>query len=252
MDGPVNTLRQRLSALRVALAGRLDPRVEPEPSRASFAQEGEDLVLDRFLGGRAGGFFVDVGAHHPSRFSNTRHFAARGWHGINVEADPALLAAFREQRPGDVNLHCGVGIAPGSMRLHVFNDPALNTFDPEWAADRARLDDYWITSTVDVPIRRLDAILDEHRPPDTGIDFLSVDAEGLDLEVLQSNAWDRHRPEFVLVECVAATTLGDVADDPVARYLSQQGYVAVGKTLYTVVFQDAGRLGDRSVAGIGR
>jgi FkbM family methyltransferase len=252
VDGTVSRVRERLARIRVAVAHRLDPRTDPGPSRASFAQEGEDLVLDRFLGGRTGGFFVDVGAHHPSRFSNTRHFAARGWHGINVEADPALLAAFHEQRPDDVNLNCGVGLADAPMRLHVFNDPALNTFDEEWAADRARLDAYWVESIVQVPIRRLDAILDEHVPDGTRIGFLSVDAEGLDLEVLQSNAWDRHRPEFVLAECVAARSLGEVADDPVARYLSERGYVAVGKTLYTVIFQDAALLGDRSVAGIGR
>ena len=55
----------------------------------SYAQEGEDLILYRMIYGKIDkGFYVDVGAHHPKRFSNTYFFYRKGWRGINVEPMP--------------------------------------------------------------------------------------------------------------------------------------------------------------------
>lgn len=71
-------------------------------SKPSYSQEGEDRLLDRYFGNRANGFFVDVGAHHPHRFSNTYLFYKRGWRGINIDAMPDSMKAFKSMRPRDV------------------------------------------------------------------------------------------------------------------------------------------------------
>ena len=57
----------------------------------SFSQEGEDLVLARIFEGKKNGFYVDIGAHHPTRFSNTHYFYRRGWSGINIDAMPGSM-----------------------------------------------------------------------------------------------------------------------------------------------------------------
>ncbi len=75
--------------LTLRLAERLDPYVQ-----LSYSQDGEDMVLRRLLGGQRSGFYVDVGAHHPFRFSNTCYFHRLGWRGINIDADPDAMALF--------------------------------------------------------------------------------------------------------------------------------------------------------------
>ena len=74
----------------------------------SWSQGGEDLALIASLGETIGRY-LDIGAHHPSRFSVTRHLYQRGWSGVNVEANSALLPAFKKKRNRDINLWNAVG-----------------------------------------------------------------------------------------------------------------------------------------------
>ena len=166
----------------------------------SSAQEGEDLILLRLFGNAHRGFYVDVGAHHPFRFSNTCALYMRGWHGINIDADPDAIEAFRGERPRDINLSLGVLQTSGKSTLHVFSDPALNTFDEALAREREKLPGYRLVAKREVETERLDTILAQHLPEGTMIDVLNVDAEGRDLEVLRSSDWRRFRPRCVLVE----------------------------------------------------
>src|SRR5437879_2682243 len=116
------------------LLDKLFANTERRLSNVCFGQEGEDLILDRLMGGRTKGFYVDIGAHHPIRFSNTYLFSKRGWHGINVDAEPGSMALFRKMRPRDINIESGVGERAGTMLFYRFNEPALNTFDEKEAA----------------------------------------------------------------------------------------------------------------------
>jgi hypothetical protein len=60
----------------------------------SYSQEGEDMILNRIFEGKCQGFYVDIGAHHPRRFSNTYFFYKHGWTGINVEPNPDVVRIF--------------------------------------------------------------------------------------------------------------------------------------------------------------
>ncbi|MFM9973057.1 MAG: FkbM family methyltransferase, partial [Beijerinckiaceae bacterium] len=82
------------------------------------------MILRRMFAGKTDGFYVDVGAHHPFRFSNTCALYQSGWRGINIDADPALIAAFRRHRGRDINLSLGISDVPGTLAFHVFNEPA--------------------------------------------------------------------------------------------------------------------------------
>ena len=124
----------------------------PIGGRLSYAQEGEDLVLARILGTNTSpGFFVDVGAHHPTRFSNTYYFYRRGWRGINVDALPGTASLFQRARPRDVTVECGVGAQAGVMTYFVFNEPALNTFSEQEAHKKDR-HPYHIVNRLQIPV----------------------------------------------------------------------------------------------------
>jgi len=208
----------------------------------SYSQEGEDRVLSLLLfklhGGKhiKDGYYVDVGAHHPYRFSNTCLFYRQGWRGINIDAMPGCMSLFQKRRPRDINLEGGVARKAATLKFFVFNEPALNTFDEGLA--KARCNDVWhITSTVDVPVSPLSEILEKHLSIEQRIDFLSVDVEGLDLDVLQSNDWEKYRPLVVLVETFGLS-FEELASDPLTGYLHSLGYIAYSKTVNTTFFVD--------------
>jgi len=204
----------------------------------SYSQEGEDLVLRRFLKDETKGFYVDVGAHHPQRFSNTYYFYQKGWRGINVDADPDLVKEFDARRPRDINITAGVGSDGRELTFYVFNEKALNTFDQEIARKHSKIMDYSIVEERTIKIVTLSKILDKHLPNKQRIDFMSVDVEGNDLDVLKSNNWDIYRPRFLLVECHNISSIPAIMKDKLVTYLFRQRYIPVAKTLLTVIFTD--------------
>ena len=142
----------------------------------SYSQEGEDLLLRRIFEHQKIGFYVDVGAHHPFRFSNTYLLYKRGWRGINIDAMPGSMRLFRKFRPRDTNIECGVGLGGGHLMYHMFNEPALNGFSPELSTLYANNPLYHLKASVPVQVKKLSEILDLHLPQDTHIDVLIVRA----------------------------------------------------------------------------
>lgn len=202
----------------------------------SYAQEGEDRILWRLFEGRRSGFYVDVGAHHPKRFSNTYLFYRDGWSGITVDADPAAAAPFARVRPRDVHVTAGVTDAPGTLTYFRFDEPALNTFDPALAEERSRLGRYRSLAPLSVEATTLSRILEAHLPAGREIDFLSVDVEGYDLKVLRSNDWKAYRPAVVLAESIGAS-LASLSSDPCCALLRSVGYEPLAMTVNTVIYQ---------------
>lgn len=212
-----------------------DPDMQPS---LCYGQDGEDLILDRLLERQAQGFYVDVGAHHPVRFSNTHMFYKRGWRGINIDAMPGSMKKFERVRPRDINIECGVAGSAGKLMYYRFNEPALNTFD----AAEAQLKNkppYQLLDIVEVTVERLDTLLERHLPVGQEIDFLSVDVEGKDEEVLRSNDWSRYRPRFILAETLRTDMLG-MSECPVVRLLLSVGYKPVAKAYNTSFFAREG------------
>lgn len=187
------------------------------------------------------GFYVDVGAHHPVRFSNTYFFYKKGWRGINIDATPGSMSLFKWLRRRDVNLELGIGPAKGSLTFYCFDEPALNTLSKQVADERASGGRYKIKKEVIVPILPLSEVLSQHLPSGQKIDFLSVDVEGMDEVVLRSNDWSRFRPVYVLAED-SNFEMGAQNGETVGVYqfLTEQGYALVAKTQRTLIFKDIG------------
>ena len=92
-----------------------------------YSQEGEDLILSRIFDKKVG-FYVDIGAHHPFRYSNTYKLFQSGWSGINIDASPETINLFKRHRPKDINLNLGVSNCDGELEFYQFEDGAYNTF----------------------------------------------------------------------------------------------------------------------------
>ncbi|MBP1652581.1 MAG: hypothetical protein H6Q26_2738, partial [Bacteroidetes bacterium] len=111
------------------LIARLGSKLAPQIRylAPAYSSEGEDLILKRIFDNKQNGTYVDVGAHHPFRVSNTYIFYKKRWKGINIDPNPGSKAMFDRYRPLDTNLEMGVSSTRQHLTYHIFNDPALNT-----------------------------------------------------------------------------------------------------------------------------
>jgi FkbM family methyltransferase len=231
-------LPRQLASIREIRANRIHRR-----GNLSFGQEGEDRVISSLMykvygGSYPGtGFYVDVGAHDPFRFSNTYMFYKMGWSGINIDAAPGSMRSFTTHRPRDLNLEVGIGKEISTATFYLFNEPALNTFDRDLALARC-VPPYRQVGETTVAIVPLRDVFSKHLAANRPIDFLTVDVEGRDIDVLQSNDWLNYRPKIVLVEILHKTVV-DAAIDPVALYLAGLDYAFYSKTVNTALFIDA-------------
>lgn len=192
----------------------------------SWSQGGEDLALLSIFGGQTKGTYLDVGAHHPSRFSVTRHLYQRGWSGINVDANKKLLLEFEKARPNDINLCLAIG-EKSSYEFTIFEEPAISTFNTEWK-EKFLSESNLIDRVEIVAGRRLRDLYDEFFL-DSAVDILTVDAEGADFEIIRS--LDFHSlptiryPKYLLLE--TPTPVSEALATPAVKFAIDWGYLPV-------------------------
>ena len=204
-------------------------------SRRSYSQEGEDILLDRLFDTQSCGFYIDVGAHHPKRFSNTYLLYRRGWRGINIDAMPGSMAEFNRSRPRDINLEVPISAEAAVLTYYIFDEPALNGFDAELSESRNVGTRYRVVDTMQLRTRTLSSVLDEHLLPGQEIDLLSIDVEGLDESVLRSNDWHKYRPKVVLIE-VLRVSMESLLTSSIHDFLATHGYQLYAKTVNSAIF----------------
>lgn len=205
----------------------------------SFAQEGEDMILSRYFEGQNNGTFIDVGAHHPYRFSNTYLFYNMGWRGINIDPLPESKNLFDKYRPEDENLCIGISNTEQILTYHMFNEPALNTFDEKEATEKdgAGNGRFFITNKIPIQTKKLSTVLNESNLNLDTIEFLSIDVEGLDIEVLESNDWDKYRPKIILVEELKTDIQSIIKSSIVHKYMIEKNYKLLYRTVNTSFYE---------------
>jgi FkbM family methyltransferase len=190
-----------------------------------YAQHGEDRALLEFFGVTPG-FYVDVGANDGLSNSNTAALDEMGWRGILVEADPNLADICRKARPCGKVVACAAAdpTRRGSESAFQWVSPGydqttgLSTLDNSSALQRKAMQIGASISTITVPVRSLNDILEKHDVPND-FELLSVDVEGAELEVFRSCDLTRWRPRIIIAEDNSVS-----ADFPVRRYLRRFGY----------------------------
>jgi FkbM family methyltransferase len=159
-------------------------------------------MLWRALSTVRDGFYIDVGAGDPDRDTVTRAFYERGWHGINIDPDPACFAALSRRRERDVNLPIALADTHGQRRFHAVSVPGLSTLDSAVAYRyRAR---GWDVRCTKVEVTTLAEICRRHAL--TQIHFLKIDVEGAEGAVLRGAEFTSFRPWIVLAEATVPLT----------------------------------------------
>lgn len=205
----------------------------------TYAQFGEDLIIANIftmLGIQAPSY-IDVGAHHPLNVSNTALLHARGSKGINVEANPDLIPAFQKYRPGDITLNVGVGRQAGRLKFYRIDAySGRNTFSKEVAEAFTREHpQFRVNDVLDIDILPLNDIIQRHAG---GVfpDFLTIDVEGLDYDVLDAADFSRSRPKVICVEAVSGADSDD--SSRLLNLLKSKGYEAYTRTLGNLIMVD--------------
>jgi FkbM family methyltransferase len=200
--------------MSVPLSDSVDPAEEvnlPEDGQQGLIRE-----FLEFLTPRAPGFFVEVGANHPYKGSQTWHLERRGWRGILVEPLPEHADRLRKARAARVfAVACSSPENAGRV-LPFYASDALSGLDRERMAPWAR------PEVINVPVRTLGSLLEEAGAP-RPLDFLSVDVEGHEVEVLRGFDFARWAPRFILLE-------DHVANLSRHRFMKARGYRLVRRT----------------------
>ncbi len=203
-----------------------------------YSQEGEDAILKRIYEKKKTGFYVDVGAYHPKKYSNTYVFYKMGWRGINIDAMPGSMKAFNKHRSRDINLEIPVASVKTNLTYYAFNEPALNSFNKELSESRDGKDGFKIIFKKEIETYTLSEILSKYLPADIKqIDFMSVDVESLDLDVLKSNNWDLYKPGFILIEDLMFD-INKPGQSEISSFLGKHGYNFFAKTVNTYFFKN--------------
>ncbi len=207
--------------------GELRNKLVMQLIKGSYSQKGEDLIMDKLLKNKKRGFYVDVGAYDPKRFSNTYRFYRKGWTGINIEPDNTNYKKFLDARKRDINLNVGVGQGKQSLVFYKFVPDTLSTFSKK-EEEEYRKQGYKLVDTIRVKIESLSRIFSKYCK-NKRIDFISVDTEGYDLEVLKSNDWGKFRPTLICVESFEHHRGGGKAIeyDYMEPFLKKIGYAKV-------------------------
>lgn len=203
--------------------------------RFSFSQFGEDLQVEQLLPAR--GYYLDVGAYHPVVLSNTYGlYQLKGWRGLLVEPSPKYARLLRERRPRDHVVEVALGPREGIISflesdqegigqgtMNGIMDSNVNPTFPQ--QDRSG-------RILQVRMMTLGNFLQENLPSGQAVDFLSLDAEGLDLEILKTNDWARCYPGVL---CVEALTPKD--EEAMRAYLEPMGYRYLARVGHSLIFQ---------------
>jgi len=208
-------------------------RAERDYGTLCFSQSGEDGILNYLLPSL--GFFIDIGAHHPLRYSNTHMLYRRGWRGINIDPIPGVKKLFDYFRPNDINLEIAVGSKKKKAHYYSFEEGCYNTMDRLLAKDLIEKGISKFLGVTDIDVHPLKRVCRQHVPAGQKIDLLTVDAEGMDSEILQTHDWRRYRPMHVVVENHWKYHRNR---NPCA-FLRKCGYRQVGCTPLSAIFQDS-------------
>ena len=164
----------------------------------SYSQNFEDVTLRRGLLDIDIGFYVDIGGYDPNSHSVTRHFYDKGWSGVNVEPNAVNLKKFEAHRPRDINVGVAVGREDGEINLHIIGDTGLTTTVEAMAKGHAT-SGFETTSVVPTKMMTLENLLRTYCSGKT-IDFLKIDVEGAEPEVVLPYSFEEFRPRIIVVE----------------------------------------------------
>jgi len=194
----------------------------------NFSQTGEDLIINSIFKSKENGTYVDIGAFHPQVISNTNLLHSKfNWSGINIDPNPFSIDKFKQFRPNDVNLQLAVANKTGQIEIYYLDDTnSMNSTSLEFLKRREVDTDKLRKELIDCD--KLENIFDKYMP-NKQIDLMSLDVEGLEIEVLKSNNWEKYKPSLIIMEC-ESFIIDDLKENETCNFLLNQNYDIVSYT----------------------
>jgi FkbM family methyltransferase len=223
-------------------------KIVPYPYPTSFSQAGEDRVLNHLF--RSMGIekpsYLDLGANNPIFGNNTYLFYLKGGRGVCVEADPAFYNDLCHSRKKDKCLNIGVTFDERTEAdFYIFSEPSLNTLSKEEADFREKKGSHKIVRIMKIQLKNInDIIADNFQQP---LDLLSIDVEGIDVDILKAIDFTKHRPLAICAETITYSENRTEEKIPeIENWLTANGYFVYADTHINTIFVDSRRFNENS------
>ncbi len=200
-----------------------------------YSQEGEDIILEKYFERQKSGFYIDIGAYHPFRFSNTYKLYLRGWYGINIDANPEGIDLCKKYRSRDISINAVIALDEREYTYYRFKHPAHNTISDRESEQKIK-NGKVLLSRERVTSKPLSLVLSPFIQKIKKIDYLNIDVEGKDLEVLESFPWDTYHPGLIGIE-TGNIEFDAINKSEIGQYLREKGYKPMSKTYNTTFFK---------------
>ena len=209
--------------------------------KVSYSQCGEDLIIDFIFTTLKieSPTYLDLGAHHPYYLSNTAFFYLKNSFGVSVEPDPDLFKLIKNERPNEISLNVGVGIEGSEVAdFYIMNIPTLNTFSKSEAERYASYPGKSIKEVIKLPLLTVNQIIQSNfkgKAPN----FVSLDVEGMDFEIVNSFEFDKYRPEVFCIETLTYTEDNTERKlNNIIEYMLNKDYFLYADTYINSIFVD--------------
>lgn len=204
----------------------------------SYSQCGEDLIMNFIFNSLRidKPSYIDIGAHHPFWLSNTFFFYKKGSRGINIEPNPQLITQFYKYRKKDINLNIGISESNNKLDFYIMSAPTMSTFSLEEARRLEEETAFRIVAQKKITVKHIQSVLDEYND---GIfpDFLSLDVEGLEDEILNSIDFKNNFPKVICLETLSYSEIkNEKKDQNLINILLQEGYFIYADTFINTIF----------------
>ena len=185
------------------------------------------MMADFFFRHKTKGVFIDVGCHHPMINNNSYPLYKRGWNGINIDIDYSAIDSFNFLRSKDTNIEIAVSDTIGNSDLYFYhNRAAKNTLSKEKGLDAKQIRSIKTTT--------LNKIIEESIYKDQKINFLTIDVEGFELNVLRGFDFKKYKPELVVLELIQGgmteffhQNITNIQNSDIYLYMIKQDYKLV-------------------------
>jgi FkbM family methyltransferase len=192
--------------------------------KKSYSNWGIDMMANFFFRQRDEGVFIDIGCHHPLINNNTYPLYNRGWRGINIDIDYGTIDSFNFLRSKDTNINIAVSDTTGETELFFYhNRAAKNTLSKEKGFDSKEIRKIKTTT--------LNKIIEKSIYKDQKINFISIDVEGYELNVLKGFDFKKYKPDLVVLELIQEgmteffhQNIENIQNSEVYLYMIKQDY----------------------------
>jgi len=198
--------------------------------KKTYSMYCEDIIIEQFFKNKKKGFYVDIGAHHPIQRNNTQLLFQKGWEGINIDINNFSIDLFNFLRPNDLNILTAISDKEGEIIFYYQkNFSQLNTTNKQLAIQHFN----GIFKEKSIKCNSIDNVLKNSKYKARKIDFLNIDVEGAEMDVLKKLDFKQYDPSLICIEILGYRELErddrekKIKEDYIYKFLVEKGYKKV-------------------------